>query len=1235
MKHLATCFIERLVAYANHELVDICDHLAHHLTAVWRNKDNRSPRLVVETKLPFLVELVSLGRQDISTNKEQIRALIRTLKELDILEDNRTKAQGAAIWRFTLKLWSRDTKNNLQVFLQEWDRRKSDRSITSPCQDWGASPGVPVFFGRTQELELLKRWIIRDRCQLIAILGMAGIGKTKLAIKLGKGGIGKTDLSLKLAHTIQEKFDYVIWRSLLNAPPVAEILSDLMKFLSNQKEATLPEGVDKQVSRLLHYLRQHRCLLILDNADTLLQGGKQAGHYRAGYEGYGKLFDRVGEVDHQSCLLLTSREKLQSIERLAGEAKPVRFLELGGLNYSEGREVFKVIGKFSGSEDNWRELIEFYNGNPLALEVAAHHIQEVFGGNVAEFLKEGKPVFKDLRELLDWHFERLSDPEKEILYWLAINREPTSLANLKEDILSPIAKEQTSSTLQSLQRRLPLERNARGFALQPVLIEYISEQLIEKVSEEIETEKIALFNSHALSKALAKDYVRDSQNRLILQPAIARLLSKFGSKRSVECQLAKILATLRNNSLQIPGYAGGNLLNLLCYLDVDLSGYDFSKLAIWQAHLMGKNLHQVNFAYADLAKSVFTQTSGSIMSVTFSPDGKELATGDANGEIRLLRVADSQHLKTLKGHTYWVWALAFSDDGQTLASGSEDGTVRLWEARTGECFRTLQSDADRVWSIALSHDGQTLVSGNEDSTVRLWDARTGQCLQTLCGHTGRVKAVALDIQHQVVASGSEDNTIKLWNIHNGECQQTLYGHADWLWSVAFSPDGQILASSSNDSTIKLWDIETGQCFETFNGHTGWVPSVAFSPDGCRLASSGHDGLVRLWDLKSKRCFQILQGHTNRVWSVAFSPDGRTLASAGDDQTIRLWEANSGQCLNVWQGYAYWILSVTSSANGQLLASSSNQGTVALWDAQTAQHLQTFSQGQDAAWVGSVTFSPDSQILASGGDDGAVRLWHSSDLKCLAVFQGHTHIIWSLAFSPNGQILASGCFDGTVRLWDIRTGQCLHTLKDNTGRIWSVAFSPDGKTLASASDDPHIRLWDTCTGQCLQRLGGHTTWVFSVNFSSDGRMLASSSHDGILKLWDLSTRQCLHTLKSHKGRINAANFSLDNQILLTAGEDQTLKLWDVITGKCLTTLHEHTDCIWSAEFSPDGQSIVSGSADGAIKLWDVQTGHCFNTLRSPGPYEDMNITGVTGLTEAQKLSLKALGAVQNRNGRKQV
>lgn len=166
---------------------------------------------------------------------------------------------------------------------------------TASRQDWGDALDVSVFYGRDSELLALEQWIVGDRCRLVSVLGMSGIGKTALCAKV--------------AERIQEHFDYVIWRSLRNAPPIEELLTVLLKFLSNKRETDLPASIDEKIFLLLKYMRSSRCLVVLDNAESILQSSESAGQYRSGYEGYGQLIRCVAQTRHQSCLLLTSREK--------------------------------------------------------------------------------------------------------------------------------------------------------------------------------------------------------------------------------------------------------------------------------------------------------------------------------------------------------------------------------------------------------------------------------------------------------------------------------------------------------------------------------------------------------------------------------------------------------------------------------------------------------------------------------------------------------------------------------------------------------------------------------------------------------------------------------------------------------------------------------------------------------------------------------------------------------------
>ncbi|MEH2051416.1 NB-ARC domain-containing protein [Nostoc sp.] len=1095
---------------------------------------------------------------------------------------------------------------------------KGQEGLNNPKRvDWGEMVDVSVFYGRTDELALLEQWLIQERCRVVALLGM--------------GGIGKTSLAAKLAQKVQGWFEYVIWRSLYNAPPLFDLLANLIQFFSNEQvlEIDLPKSVDGRISQLIEYLQQQRCLIVLDNVETILQTGAYAGCYREGYEDYGLLIKRLGQVMHQSTLLLTSREKPKDVASLGGETLAVRSLQLSGLEVVAGQKIFEAKG-FSGSESELPAVVERYAGNALALKIVATTIQDVFDGNVAEFLQHYTAVFGSIRDLLDQQFSRLANLEKDIMYWLAINREPVSLSEIREDIVSPIPPQNLLEALESLVRRSLVEKSTALFTLQPVVMEYVTQRLIEIVCQEIETQNLDLFRCHALIKATAKDYVRETQIRLILKPVIDGLLAVLRSKRNLENQLTEIIGKSRETSPLEHSYTTGNILNLLCYLGTDLSGYDFSFLSVWQADLRNVKLHYVNFQNANFDRSVFAETFGGVSSVAFSPNGKLLAMGDTGGEIHFYQVSDWKHLLTCKGHTNWIPSLAFSPDGSILASGSSDYTVRLWDISRGLCLQTFQKHSNEIWSVAFSPDGNTLVSASNDRTIRLWSVSTGECLRTFSGHTNWVISVAFSPDGQTLASGSDDNTVRLWDIGTDECKRIFHGHDDGVRSITFSPDGQILVSSSDDHTVKLWDLNTGECIKSLHGHRAPVWSSAISPQGNFIASGSLDQTVRLWNISTGQCLRTLEGHSGWVLSVAFNLQGNLLASSSDDQTIKVWNVSTGQCLKTFIGYTSNSWSVAFSSDRRTLASGSQDRAVRLWDVNTGKALQTFLRHCGA--VRSVAFSRDGQMLISGSDDQTMKLWNVNTGQALQTFLGHRAAVTSVAFSQGGQMLVSGSDDQTVKLWDVNTGQALQTFLGHHAAVSSVAFSLDGRTVASGGWDHTIKFWDVSTGECKETLKGHKNWVWSIAFSPDGELLASSGYDGTIRLWSVKNSTCFNIFQvgENNSIVKTVAFSEDGQTLASSSPDHTIKLWDVSTGECKKILRGHSAYVWSVAFSPDNQTLASSSIDDTIRLWNVSASECLKILKPKKLYEGTNIQEVTGITGATISMLKLLGAVTSEN-----
>ena len=198
-------------------------------------------------------------------------------------------------------------------------------TAAAPRVDWGEAIDVPALCGREQELATLTQWVVQERCRVVNVLGLGGIGKSALAVSL--------------MHQVSEHFQVVLWRSLRDAPSCEALLEDCLQVLAPQPLREVPASLEGRLSLLMQYLRDQRALLVLDNLESLLSEGESRGRLRPSYEGYGQLLRRVGETAHQSCLLLTSREKPTDLEPLEGSSRPVRALRLAGLEMDASEQL--------------------------------------------------------------------------------------------------------------------------------------------------------------------------------------------------------------------------------------------------------------------------------------------------------------------------------------------------------------------------------------------------------------------------------------------------------------------------------------------------------------------------------------------------------------------------------------------------------------------------------------------------------------------------------------------------------------------------------------------------------------------------------------------------------------------------------------------------------------------------------------------------------------------------------
>src|SRR5256712_5894537 len=326
-------------------------------------------------KADHLKELITLGMQQqafaAGREEEEIRALCKAAHQKVLLDE----------------AWLRDLlapPESIPLFPQASRPGAEPGAEPSafPRVDWVEALDTSHFAGREVEVAELTQWIVQERCRLVSLLGMGGIGKSMLASYLGS--------------LLVPQFEAVLWRSVRDAPPCEELVADCITFFSETPPTEFPTSLEQRINQLVARLQAQRCLLVLDNLETLLASGDREGGYLPGYEGYGRLIGRLAESAHQSCVLLTSREKPREIEPLEGMRAPVRSLGLEGVDEQAAQDLLSDKG-LSGTPAAWHGLVTSYAGNPLALKIVAQVVSDLYGGDLDRFLREGELIFNGIR----------------------------------------------------------------------------------------------------------------------------------------------------------------------------------------------------------------------------------------------------------------------------------------------------------------------------------------------------------------------------------------------------------------------------------------------------------------------------------------------------------------------------------------------------------------------------------------------------------------------------------------------------------------------------------------------------------------------------------------------------------------------------------------------------------------------------------------------------------------------
>ena len=329
----------------------------------------------------------------------------------------------------------------------------TEKIILEQYQDWGTAVDISAFYGRNEELTQLESWILQDSCRLVAVVGMGGVGKTTLATQLTK--------------QIHDQFDYVFWRSVPTVPSFDSMITEMLSFISHRREST------PNINQLIHYLYEHRCLIIWDNLDTVLD---------VDYIKYIQLIRIIADTKHQSNLIFTSRDKPVQLTELEGWSLSVRSLRLTG----SSEIAFSLLQsrRLLGTDQHKYELSHSYGHNPLKIKVVINIIIDLFDGNIEEFLKQNTLLVSNyINSLLEQQLNPLSVLEWQIMYCLATDQRLINLTDLvqNQNILPNVSISQLLQAIERLYSRSLIEKKAGMYSLQSVLREYVMEKFINKL----------------------------------------------------------------------------------------------------------------------------------------------------------------------------------------------------------------------------------------------------------------------------------------------------------------------------------------------------------------------------------------------------------------------------------------------------------------------------------------------------------------------------------------------------------------------------------------------------------------------------------------------------------------------------------------------------------------------------------------------------------------------------------
>jgi WD40 repeat protein len=532
-----------------------------------------------------------------------------------------------------------------------------------------------------------------------------------------------------------------------------------------------------------------------------------------------------------------------------------------------------------------------------------------------------------------------------------------------------------------------------------------------------------------------------------------------------------------------------------------------------------------------------------------------------------------------------ISAIAFSPNGKCIVVGSADGSVRVWDAETATFLDRVPSGHKKiVLCCVVSPDGTRFITGSRDATARIWDAKTGRPITGLLAHGDSVDCAAFSSDSRSAATGTRDRKVHIWDAIEGKASYTPLDCPSEVNSIYFHPSIPTRIVVTFGNVARVWDTQTGQIVADLE-HPDVVSTAQFDASGDHVLTTSKDGFVRLWSVQTGETLKTSQPQIGPIDNGLLSPSSDHIATISG-QDIYLWSQDLSDPIILH--HSSTVSCAAFSHDGIRFLSATDDGKVRAWSTLSGRQIGEPIDEQDQ--VLGASFAPDGRILV-GTSTGLLRLWSSPTLAPLGNLMPHGKPVQALALSPDEKTLLTGAADGNARVWSLSTSRLAGAPLPQGAPVVAVAFSADGKYFVTAAAN-HATLWETATRRQVGETAATDGDICCAAFNPEGNTVATATLNGEAQFWTVPDAKPAGAIMRHSARITAINFVLHEPRFLTASWDKTIKIWDTESGRSIGVLPTGFE-ITCESLSPNGNLVAAGSSDGEIAILDRKTGAKIN------------------------------------------